>query len=172
MGARGLMIGKEAITSTPGPMTVDRDALELFMKAALESKPWLTDPSLTFKPWTPFRFIQQLKVAIMWWDGVVKPHPPMTRALKEVAEACKKAGMEVVDWDAESLHHETSWELLTQLYWPDGGEEALGLMEEGGESVLPLSKFILQEHPQIKNLSQHELWEVGEYLSVVIDTCC
>ncbi|CAG9940295.1 unnamed protein product [Clonostachys rosea f. rosea IK726] len=160
MGARGLMIGKEAITSTPGPMTVDRDALELFMKAALESKPWLTDPSLTFKPWTPFRFIQQLKVAIMWWDGVVKPHPPMTRALKEVAEACKKAGMEVVDWDAESLHHETSWELLTQLYWPDGGEEALGLMEEGGESVLPLSKFILQEHPQIKNLSQHELWEV------------
>ncbi|CAG9995553.1 unnamed protein product [Clonostachys byssicola] len=160
MGARGLMIGKEAITSTPGPMTVDRDALELFMKAALESKPWLTDPSLTFKPWTPFRFIQQLKVAIMWWDGVVKPHPPMIRALQEVAEACKKAGMEVVDWDAESLHHETSWELLTQLYWPDGGEEALGLMKEGGESVLPLSKFILQEHSQIKNLSQHELWDV------------
>ncbi|VUC33663.1 unnamed protein product [Clonostachys rosea] len=159
LGSRSLMAGKETIMSTPGPMTVDRDALELFMKAALASEPWLTDPSLTFKPWSPYKCIQQLKIAIMWWDGVVTPHPPITRAMKEVAEACCKAGMEVVDWDAESLHHQTSWELLTQLYWPDGGEEALDLMKKGGEEVLPLSKFILQQ-ANVKHLTQPELWDL------------
>ncbi|KAI6765779.1 hypothetical protein HG530_006849 [Fusarium avenaceum] len=120
MGARAAMIGKETISSTPGPMTVDRETLELFMKVALASKPWLTDPSLTAKEWTPYKFDRPLKVAIQWWDGVVQPHPPMTRALKEVAEACRKAGMEVVDWDCEPLDHKLGWEILSALYWPDG----------------------------------------------------
>ncbi|KIL86925.1 hypothetical protein FAVG1_09478 [Fusarium avenaceum] len=160
MGARAAMIGKETISSTPGPMTVDRETLELFMKVALASKPWLTDPSLTAKEWTPYKFDRPLKVAIQWWDGVVQPHPPMTRALKEVAEACRKAGMEVVDWDCEPLDHKLGWEILSALYWPDGGKEALDLMEAAGEPILPLTKFIIQEQPSVKNLNMHELWEL------------
>lgn len=161
MGARSIMVGKETVSSTPGPMTVDRESLELFMEIALSNKPWLIDPSLTAKPWTPFKFDRPLKVAVQWWDGVVQPHPPMTRALKEVAEACRKAGMEVVDWDCEPLDHKKGWEILSALYWPDGGKEALGLMEAAGEPVLPLTKFIIQEQPSVKDLTMHELWEVS-----------
>ncbi|WJG37290.1 amidase signature domain-containing protein [Fusarium oxysporum Fo47] len=160
MGARSIMVGKETVSSTPGPMTVDRESLELFMEIALSNKPWLIDPSLTAKPWTPFKFDRPLKVAVQWWDGVVQPHPPMTRALKEVAEACRKAGMEVVDWDCEPLDHKKGWEILSALYWPDGGKEALGLMEAAGEPVLPLTKFIIQEQPSVKDLTMHELWEL------------
>ncbi|KAM5357211.1 hypothetical protein ACJZ2D_016499 [Fusarium nematophilum] len=160
MGGRAIMNGKETIASTPGPMTVDRDALELFMKAALSSKPWRIDPSLTVKEWTPYTIQRPLKIAVQWWDGVVQPHPPMTRALREVAEACRKAGMEVVDWDCEPLDHRKGWEILSAMYWPDGGEEALGLLESVGEPVLPLTKFIIQEQPTVKNLTQHELWEL------------
>ena len=47
------MSGKEAMMSTPGPMTTDRESLEIIMKAALASEPWRLDPSVTFKPWTP-----------------------------------------------------------------------------------------------------------------------
>ncbi|KAF5717943.1 general amidase [Fusarium mundagurra] len=160
MGARSIMAGKETISSTPGPMTVDRESLELFMEIALSKKPWLIDPSLTVKPWTPYKFDRPLKVAVQWWDGVVQPHPPMTRALKEVAEACRKAGMEVVDWDCEPLDHKKGWEILSALYWPDGGKEALDLMEAAGEPVLPLTKFIIQEQPSVKDLTMHELWEL------------
>lgn len=146
--------------STPGPMTVERDALDLFMKVALQSKPWRTDPSLTAKEWTPYKFARPPKVAVMWWDGVVKPHPPMIRALKEVSDACRKAGMEVVDWDAEPLDHKKGWDIISSLYFPDGGEEILELLNGAGEPLLPLTKFILQEQPTVKNLSQRELWKV------------
>jgi amidase len=163
MGARSIMAGKETISSTAGPMTVDRESLELFMKVALASKPWLIDPSITVKEWTPYNFDRPLKIAIQWWDGVVQPHPPMTRALREVAEACRKAGHQVVDWDCEPLDHRTGWEILSALYWPDGGKEALDLLEAAGEPVLPLTKFII-EQPSVKNLNMHELWQVSVIL--------
>ncbi|KAJ4320905.1 hypothetical protein N0V84_005609 [Fusarium piperis] len=160
MGARAPMAGKETIASTPGPMTVDREALELFMKAALASKPWKIDPSLTVKEWTPYTFTRPLKIAVQWWDGVVQPHPPITRALTEVAEACRKAGMEVVDWDCVPLFHDKAWDIISELYWPDGGQEALQTMEASGEPILPLTKFIIQEQPKVKNHTQHELWKL------------
>ncbi|KAL2206341.1 amidase [Sarocladium strictum] len=158
-GQRGHMIGKEAITSTPGPMTTDREALEIFMKAALSAEPWNIDPSLTMKPWTPYTFERPPKIAVQWWDGVVQPHPPITRALNEVADACRKAGMAVVDWDCETLDHRKGWEILSSLYWPDGGEEMMNLLRETGEEILPLTKFIIEEQPSVKSLTQPELWE-------------
>lgn len=155
------MAGKETILSTVGPMAVDRASLTLFMQAALSSHPWRLDPSLTMKPWTPYTFTRPLRIAVQWWDGVVRPHPPMTRALREVADACKRAGMEVVDWDSEALDHQQGWEIISRLYWPDGGKEVMGLLRESGEPVLPLTKFIIEEQQGVRDLSQHELWEVS-----------
>ncbi|KAH7136258.1 amidase signature domain-containing protein [Dactylonectria macrodidyma] len=160
MGHRAMAAGRETIAGCPGPMTTDRDGLELFMKVALSAKPWRLDPSLTVKDWTPYTFTKPLKVAIQWWDGVVQPHPPMTRALREVADACRKAGMEVVDWNSEALDHKKGWDILSALYWPDGGKEMMGLIEGAGEQVLPLTKFILHEQPTVKELTQHELWKL------------
>ncbi|KAI7785012.1 uncharacterized protein LA080_008411 [Diaporthe eres] len=159
LGVRGFMAGKEAMMGTPGPMTVDREALELFMKVALAKKPWRLDPSIAAKEWTPYKFARPPKVAIQWWDGVVRPHPPMRRALEEVANACRRAGMEVVDWECESLDHQKGWEILSSLYWPDGGQQCLGQLEESGEPILPLTKFIIHEQKSVKNLTQAELWE-------------
>lgn len=163
------MYGKETIASSPGPMSVDRDALELFMKIALAAEPWRLDPSLTVKPWTPHTFTRPLKVAVQWWDGVVQPHPPMTRALREVAEACRKAGMEVVDWDCEGLDHKKGWEITSALYWPDGGEEILKYLEDSGEPILPLTKWIIHEQPTVKNLNMHELWKVSTAITLSQD---
>lgn len=154
------MIGKETIPSTLGPMSTDRDSLELFMKVILDAKPWHLDPSLTVKGWTPHEFQRPLKVAVQWWDSVVMPHPPMIRALREVSEACKAAGMEVVEWNCESLNHKRGWEITAALYWPDGGEEVLGLLQESGEPVLPLTKFIIHEQKSVKKLDMTGLWKV------------
>ncbi len=159
-GLRSHMAGKETVTSTPGPMTVDREALEIFMKAALTKKPWRLDPNLTAKEWTPYKFSRPLKVAIQWSDGVVKPHPPMLRALREVADACRKAGMEVVDWNCDELDHKKAWDIVSSLYWPDGGEQVLGLLNETGEPVLPLTKFIMEEQPTVRKMDMAELWKV------------
>ncbi|KAK5947441.1 hypothetical protein PMZ80_001591 [Knufia obscura] len=158
-GQRTHMIGKEAILSTLGPMAADRDALELFVQTVMAAEPWLLDPSLTFKPWVPHKFDRPLRVAVQWWDGVVQPHPPMTRALKEVSAACRAAGMEIVDWDCEQLDHKKAWDIIASLYWPDAGDEVLGRLKSVGEPVLLLTKFIIEEQPSVKKLSMHELWE-------------
>lgn len=160
-GLRTHMIGKEAILSTQGPMTVDRDALELFVEVVMATEPWLVDPSLTVKPWIRHKFDRPLKIGIQWSDGVVQPHPPMIRALKEVAAACKAAGMEVVDWDCTNLKHDYAWEVLSSLYWTDGGEETLGRLKAAGEPVLPLTKFIILEQPAVKKMTMHEMWAVS-----------
>ncbi|KAJ4176244.1 hypothetical protein NW755_014526 [Fusarium falciforme] len=159
LGQRSHMAGKEAIMSTPGPMTVDREALELFMKVVLSAKPRRIDPSLTVKEWTPHQFTKPLKIAVQWWDGVVQPHPPMIRALKEVSDACRKAGMTIVDWNCEPLNHAKGWEILASLYWPDGGEHVKKILAESGEPALPLTKFIIDDQPSVKNLTQQELWD-------------
>ncbi|KAH8893579.1 amidase [Thozetella sp. PMI_491] len=159
-GQRSHMIGRETIHSTLGPMAANRDSIELFMKVVLASQPWRLDPSLVVKEWTPYRFSSPIRVAVQWWDGVVKPHPPMIRALHEVSEACKNAGMEVVEWKCEDLDHKRAWDITAALYWPDGGEEVLGLLKEGGEPVLPLTEFIINEQKTVKKCDIFHLWKL------------
>ncbi|VZH95843.1 unnamed protein product [Fusarium fujikuroi] len=164
-GLRAAYLGRDTIAGCPGPMTVSRDGLELLMRVALAAKPWRVDPLLTFKDWTPYKFTTPPKVAVQWWDGVVMPHPPMTRALREVAAACRKAGMEVVDWNCEGLNHGKAWEIVSALYWPDGGKEMLDILEETGEPALPLTKHILHEQASAKNRTCTEMMEVSDAVS-------
>ncbi|KAK9773857.1 putative Amidase signature domain-containing protein [Seiridium cardinale] len=159
-GQAAPMAGKDAILATVGPMATDRNSLEMMMRVVIDAKPWLTDPSLVVKEWSPHKFDRPLKIAILWWDGVVMPHPPITRALREVSDACKNVGMEVVDWDCEALDHQTAWEIISALYWPDGGEEVLGLLEQSGEPILPLTKFIIQEQQTVKKLDMAGLFQL------------
>lgn len=152
------MKGKDSVLATYGPLTQSRETVNLFMKVILDNEPWRHDPSLTVKPWTPETLSRPLKIAIEWSDGVVKPHPPMIRALKIVADACKAAGMGVVDW--EPYQHERAWDIVSALYFPDGGEDTLAPIKESGEPMLPLTKFITEEQPAVKRLDMHQYWEL------------
>lgn len=153
---KAAMAGKDSVLATFGPLTVSRDTIHLFMKTLLDEEPWRLDPSLTVKPWTPEKITTPLKIAIEWSDGVVKPHPPVIRAMQEVAAACKAAGMEVVDW--EPLDHAKAWDIVSGLYFPDGGEAALAPIIESGEPILPLTKFITEEQPNVKKRDMHQYW--------------
>ncbi|OAL38221.1 hypothetical protein AYO20_02673 [Fonsecaea nubica] len=157
-GMKHVMNGKDSVLATFGPLTQSRETINLFMKVILDNEPWRYDPSLTVKKWTPEKLTQPLKVAIEWSDGVVKPHPPMIRALKMVADACKAAGMEVVDW--EPYKHDKAWDIVSALYFPDGGEQILAPLKEIDEPILPLTKFITEEQPNVKSLTMAEYWEL------------
>jgi len=49
---------------------------------------------------------------------------------------------------------------VSALYFPDGGEDTLKPLIEAGEPILPLTKFITEEQPKVKNLNMHEYWEL------------
>lgn len=107
------MAGANHIIPTIGPLSTSLEGCKLFIKTLIDAKPWLKEPSLLPFEWKeadPFAD-KKLKVAVLWDDGVVKPHPPVTRALQQVVEKLKvKDNVEVVDW--VPYKHDLAWELI------------------------------------------------------------
>jgi amidase len=111
-------MGNEGIWPVVGPQSSTLEGVKLFMKTVLASKPWVDDPMLVPLPWRDSESYitgpeghKKLKVGVIWDDGVVKPQPPVLRALKEVVEKLRKIdGVEVVDW--EPYRHDYAWELI------------------------------------------------------------
>ena len=86
-------------------MSTSLEGLNLFMKTVLDAEPWFYEPGLIRCSWQlgkedcSFSARRKLKVAVMWHDGVVKPHPPVTRTLSEMVSKLKAIDwIHVVDW--------------------------------------------------------------------------
>lgn len=74
---------------------------EYFMKSLLTSKPWEIDPTAIPIPWredlaTPPKD-RNLKLGFVFDDGVVKPQPPVARAMRETVQALRAAGHEGIN---------------------------------------------------------------------------
>lgn len=155
-GMTAAMAGNEGLQATFGPITTDRETIDMFMKVVLDAEIWKQDPSLDNKLWQPVELKAPLKIAVMWDDGVVIPHPPVRRALQSVAADCRRAGMKVVDW--KPLDYGKVWDLYVSLLYPDGGAQARAPLLEAGEPIMPLIDWISTEQPGCKERSIHEYW--------------
>ena len=82
-------------------------------KALLSTEPWLRDPEVLPIPYRSQAEISlesppDLSFGIFATDGIVTPHPPITRAIREVSEALKAAGHKVNPFPTLALlnaHH-------------------------------------------------------------------
>ena len=82
-----------------GPMARSLSSIEHFMQSLLDSNPWNIDPGCIPIPWRKELAAKptgKLRLGIVYDDGVVKPQPPIARAMREVAEKLKEAGHEGV----------------------------------------------------------------------------
>ncbi|KAG6330360.1 hypothetical protein ID866_8729 [Astraeus odoratus] len=98
-GALNSMEGQDSILSVLGPLTSSIGGLKAFMEAVIKARPWLKDPLAVRKHWNEEEYRlgdhghgKNLCFAIMWDDGLVTPHPPITRALEMTKVALLKAG--------------------------------------------------------------------------------
>ena len=102
---------------TNGPMARSARDLELFFTTILDSKPWEDDPSCLKMPWRKDEVVWKgkngMKVGVMWDDGVVRPQPPMRRAMSTVVEKLRKNGVEVVDY--KPFRSAEAWNLIVSL---------------------------------------------------------
>lgn len=80
-----------------GPMARSLSTVEYFMQSLLDSNPWDIDPGCIPIPWRkdlaalPAR---KLRLGIIYDDGIVRPQPPVMRAMRETAQKLKDAGHE------------------------------------------------------------------------------
>lgn len=135
------------------------------MQVVLAAQPWLTEPSLVPFNWRSHdRLITgpRLKIAVMYTDGIVTPHPPVTRVLRatvaKLSTSVAAKHVEVVDWSP--YRHDEAWRLIASLYFPDGGAFEHNAAAETGEPLLPLSRWIIDENPYCHALTIAELWKL------------
>lgn len=159
------MLGSEHIVPVVGPLSTSIQGLRTFCRTIIDAKPWLTHPNLIPIPWREEPMLEstslglkKLKIGVIWDDGIVKPHPPVLRALHEVVEKLMGLqGVEVVDW--KPYKHDVAWSIIASLYFADGGRDEAATIDASGEPWRPLSEFILKENPWVKDHSIHDLWK-------------
>ena len=142
-------------------MSSSRRGIELFLETYFSYSPWIKDPALVPLPWRPVTLPPKLKIAVMWSDDIVTPHPPITRALKEISETLKRYPdrFELVDW--KPFGHDTCWDITQALYFEDGGRATKKEILDAGEAVLPLTEWILTEGGNVRYRTVEEVWEVS-----------
>jgi amidase len=123
-GCSATMLAQEHVIPVIGPLSTSLEGIKVFSKTIIDAKPWLKQASLLPFPWKEGDLLPKddagktkLRVAVMWDDGVVKPHPPILRALKEFTEKLKGVeGVELVDW--KPYKHDLAWEIIVSFTCP------------------------------------------------------
>lgn len=121
--------------SVNGPMAATLDDVEWYTKSVLDQQPWLRDAKCLPIPWRPTELPLKLKFAVMWHDDIVRPTPPVTRALRAVVESLKSAGCEVIDWDP--VDQKQGLSLLERMFVADGGLTIEHELKRTGEPWRP-----------------------------------
>ncbi|KAG6355153.1 hypothetical protein INS49_004234 [Diaporthe citri] len=121
-----------------GPLARSVDGLEAWMKAVLAQAPRDADTSLASHPWRSDVGLGGFTVGVMWDDGIIRPHPPVLRALRTAVDKLKAVGVRVVDW--EPCNHQRGLDILASLSFPDGGQRYLDEFDESGEPALPSTR--------------------------------
>lgn len=107
-GAANSIDGQNTILSVIGPIATTARSVKFLFKAVLSQKPWLYDPMAIELPWRDdvereTRALieaskqdgSKLAFAIMYHNGMVKPHPPVARGIRLVEMALKRLGHQV-----------------------------------------------------------------------------
>lgn len=159
-GLSGLHDGMQNLVGVIGPLAQSIEDLELFCIAGLKHEPWKYEPSLIEMPWRAVHIAdlpEKLRIGVIWSDGVVQPHPPITRALQHMVSALRDDGHTVIDWDT-SLHKALE-DITNSIYFLDGGDEYHQKLDEGKEPAVPIVKWLLDEKA-VKRHSLEETWKV------------
>ncbi|KFA76043.1 hypothetical protein S40288_00309 [Stachybotrys chartarum IBT 40288] len=151
--------GQNTYRSTVGFLSTSAGGLELIFRAILSRKPWTKDPAVVPIPFRQDIFNEYLsranrhgttkrpplKLGILWTDGVVQPHPPVTRGLEMVVNAIKLAGHKVrchaygnppvIDWKPPPQSIGTGIHL--SFLKADGGHDIHSHLDRSGEPLIP-----------------------------------
>ncbi|KAB8200935.1 Amidase [Aspergillus parasiticus SU-1] len=153
--------GQEHVPSSIGPMARDLASIVYVSRSIAYAKPWELDPKCTPLPWNEdtFQEIQNrpIVVGLILDDGVVRIHPPIERALRELSAKIQAKGHEVVIWDASD--HFEYIQLMDQYYTVDGGEDIRRDIAVAGEPFIPHVEALVNRS---KAISVYEYWQLNK----------
>lgn len=130
------------------------------MKALIDAEPWTYDARCAPIPWRGDTYqsylSKPLTIGVLLDDGVVRPHPPITRVLQHTISLLEAAGHTVVPWEP-TLHAECI-AVMDAFYTADGGEDIRRAVAAGGEPFIPhVEKLVNRGAP----ISVFEYWQLN-----------
>ncbi len=167
--------GQVNYASSVGVMATSIAATKLMMTALLSTKPWLGDPNVVPMPWrshleeqTLARATREgkttdkapLRFGILFDDGFVSPHPPISRGLRIVHKSLVEAGHKVVDWNPPS-HREAAL-IHSRFLRSDGGYDIHKQLELSGEPLIPPLREFFKLVPPFTAIKTQELSLQGQ----------
>lgn len=148
------MPGQEAVASVNGPLARTLQDVQLYSKAVIDAQPWLLDPKCLPIPWRLVQLPEKLKIAFMSHDGMVRPTPPVSRALQLAREKLEKAGHTIIEWDP--VDQKEGVELLGRMFLADGGQTIRKELERTDEPWRPE----METYRTARDLSTSEMWKL------------
>ncbi|KAJ5887325.1 hypothetical protein N7504_011372, partial [Penicillium tannophilum] len=146
-----------------GPMASSLATTEYFMQSLLASRPWDVDPSAIPIPWRTELAIpptdRKLRIGVVIDDGVVKPQPPVTRAMNETIQALRAAGHEIIEWD--TTLHTPATEMWYKAILGEGGVHCRELCKLINEPLI--EGMLVGEEKDMLNIEQREKIEQEKY---------
>ncbi|GAQ41146.1 hypothetical protein AtubIFM56815_009680 [Aspergillus tubingensis] len=153
--------GQEHVPSSVGPMARDLSSLCYVSRLIADAQPWQLDPKCTPLPWndSAHEEVQNrpMVIGLILDDGVVKVHPPIERALRDLAAKLEAHGHELVLWDASD--HLEYIQLMDAFYTVDGGEDIRRDVEAAGEPYIPHVEALVNRG---KAISVYEYWQLNK----------
>jgi len=158
-GARDSAEGQEAIRPVLGPMANTLEACRIFTKVILDACPWNYDPACLRKPWDQGAYElrdhgggHRMCFAVIWDNKIVRPHPPISRALGMAKNALEAAGHKVIDWTP--YRHQDIYHNAQSIWAADGSEDYKRHCNLSGEPLIKKEHFTTeQSHPLYSRLT-------------------
>ncbi|OAX34389.1 general amidase [Rhizopogon vinicolor AM-OR11-026] len=168
-GAVNSLEGQDSVLSVFGPMANSIGGVKVFMKAVVDTKPWLKDPLAVRKKWDEDEYNlvdhgsgKNLCFGIIWDDGHVVPHPPIRRALEMTKTALEKAGHKVVDW--KPIKHGSITEATMNIFIAGSTADFMMATSTTGEPILSTMELDSAVTPirtvRSGGITAYELWQV------------
>jgi len=63
-----------------------------------------------------------------------------------------------VDWKPEG--HDECWDITQALYYEDGGRKVEELIKEGGETLMPLTEWLIHGSGNVKYRTVEDVWDL------------
>jgi amidase len=105
------------ILSCAGPLALDMDAIEVFLKPVIDARPGLYDFSVVDVPWRTATVRHPLRIGVVPPDPMFPLHPPVQRTLAEAAKLLKAQGHEIIELSAEECKvtelNEVAWNIFS-----------------------------------------------------------
>ncbi|EXJ73734.1 uncharacterized protein A1O5_03496 [Cladophialophora psammophila CBS 110553] len=112
------LAGWKPILACAGPLANDFEALEVLTKAVIDSGPATFDSTAIDVPWRPLDQDEdaKLRIGVLAEDPLYPLHPPVKRALAEVANRLAAEGHQVIQLSAEQGHVADATEVACELF--------------------------------------------------------